>query len=133
MKAELGHIYNKAVNPFSREWTNLDGITFVNLQNREAVWDNLGLAMLKEAVGLGPHCYCIIKSYNVDFENLLMLTLLYLPKEKFCMYPEEETLEGPFLHSPWDTLGRRTCVRPSISISCYLAYLAHKVREVAPM
>ena len=46
-KAELGHIYDKAINPFSGEWTSLDGITFVNLQNRENVWDDLGLAMLK--------------------------------------------------------------------------------------
>ena len=132
-KAELGHMYDKDVNPFSGEWTNLDVTTFVNLQNRENVWDNLGLAMFKEAIGLGPLCYCIIRSYNLDFENLLMLTLLYLPNEKFCMYPKEETLEGPFLHSPWDTLGRRICALPSISINCYLAYLAHKVREVTPM
>ena len=53
-KVELGHTYDKAVNPFLGEWTNLNGITFVNLQNRENVWDNLGLAMLKEAIGLGP-------------------------------------------------------------------------------
>ena len=66
----------------------------------ENVWDNLRLAMLKEAIGLGPHHYCIIHSYNLDFENLLMFTLLYLPKAKFCMYPEEETLGGPFLYSP---------------------------------
>ena len=46
-KVELGHTYNKVVNPFSGEWTNLNEITFVNLQNRENVWDNLGLAMLK--------------------------------------------------------------------------------------
>ena len=79
-KAELGHTYDKAVNPFSGEWTSLNGITFVNLQNRESVWDNLGLAMLKEAMGLGHHHYCIIQSYNLDFENLLMLTSYYLPK-----------------------------------------------------
>ena len=132
-KAELGHIYDKAVNPFSGEWTNLNGITFVNLRNRENVFDNLGLAMFKEAIGLGPYRYCIIRSYNLDFENLLMLTLLYLPRDKLCIYPEEETLEGPFLHSPWDILGRRICNRPSISIELYLAYLAYKVREVAPM
>ena len=133
-KAQLGHTYDKAaVNPFSGEWTSLDGITFVNLQNRENVWDNLGLAMLKEAIGLGPQSYCIIRSYNLDFENLLMLTLLYLPKAKFCMYPEEETLGGPFLYSPWDTMGRRICGRPSISIDCYLVYLAYKVRQIAPM
>ena len=72
----MGHTYDKAVNPVLGEWTNLNGITFVNLRNRENVWDNLGLAMLKEAVALGPHRYCIIHSYNLDFENLLMLTLL---------------------------------------------------------
>ena len=66
-KAELGHIYDKAVNPFSGEWTNVNGITFVNLRNRENVFDNLGLDMFKEAIGLGPYRYCIIRSYNLDF------------------------------------------------------------------
>ena len=33
-KAKLGHIYDEAVKPFSGEWTNLNGITFVNLRNR---------------------------------------------------------------------------------------------------
>ena len=133
MQAKLGHTYNEAVNPYSGAWTNLDGITFVTLRNRENVWDNLGLAMLKEAIGLGPQHYCIIRSYNLDFENLLLLTLLYLPGTKFCMYPEGETLGGPFLHTPWDILGRRICSRPSISIDCYLAYLAHKVRAILPL
>ena len=132
-KAELGHTYDQAINPFLGEWTNFNGITFVNLQNRENVWDNLSLAMLKEAIGIGPQCYCIIPSYNLDFENLFMLTLLYLPKTRFCMYPEDETLGGPFLYTPWDILGRRIFGRSSISIDCYLAYLAHKVRAILPL
>ena len=54
-KAELGHTYDKVVNPFLGEWTSLNGITFVNLQKRENVWDNLGLlAMLKKDGGLWP-------------------------------------------------------------------------------
>ena len=53
-KAELGHTYDQAINPFSREWTNFKWITFVNFQDRENVWDNLGLAMIKEAIGLRP-------------------------------------------------------------------------------
>ena len=105
----MGHTYDKAINPFLGEWTSLNGITFVNLQNRENVWDNLGLAMLKEAIGLGPQCYCIIQSYNFGFENLFMLTLHYLLEINFCMYPEDETLGGPFLYKPWDILGRRIC------------------------
>ena len=89
--------------------------------------------MLKEAIGLGPHRYYIIRSYNLDFENLLMLTLVYLPQEKFCIYHEDETLGGPFLYTPWDTIGRVICGRPSISIDCYLAYLAHRARAVLPL
>ena len=61
MQTELGHTYDQAVNPYSRAWTNLNGITFVTLRNRENVWDNLGLAMLKEAIGLGPQHYYIIQ------------------------------------------------------------------------
>ena len=133
MQAELGHTYNKAINPYSGAWTNLNGITFITLRNRENVWDNLKLAMLKEAIGLGPQHYCIIRSYNLDFESLLLLTLLYLPRTKFCMYPEDETLGGPFLFTPWDNLGRRICTQTSISIDCYLAYLAHKARATLPL
>ena len=97
------------------------------------MWEKLGLVMLKEAIGLGPQRYCIIRSYNLDFENLLMLTLHYLPKIKFCMYPEDETLGGPFLYKPWDILGRRISSRPSISIDCYLSYLVHRARAALPL
>ena len=38
-----------------------------------------------------------------------MLVLHYLPKDKFCMYPEDETLLGPFLHAPWDDIGKSIC------------------------
>ena len=89
--------------------------------------------MLKEAIRLWPRCYFIIQSYNLDFENLLMLTLHYLPKIKFCMYPEDETLGGPFLYTPWDILGKRLCARPSISIDYYLAYVAHIARAALPL
>ena len=53
-KAELRPTYDKAINPFLGEWTNLNKVTFFNLTNKENVWSNLNLAMLKEAVGLGP-------------------------------------------------------------------------------
>ena len=47
-QAELGHTYDKAINPYSRAWTSLNGITSITLQNRENVWHNLGLAMLRK-------------------------------------------------------------------------------------
>ena len=132
-KTELRHTYNKAINPFLGEWTRLNEVTFVNLRNRENVWDNLSLAMLKEAAGLGPQKYCIIQSYNFDFETLLMLTLHYLPREKFCMYPKDESLGGPFLYAPWDILGQRIYTQPNISIDSYLDYLEYRERAALPL
>ena len=133
MKTKLRHIYNKAIDPFLGEWANLNKITFVNLKNRENVWSNLRLAMLKETIRLRPQCYCVIRSYNFDFETLLMLILHYLPREKFCMYPKDKSLGDPFLYAPWNILGQRICTQPTISIDSYLAYLEHRARVALPL
>ena len=129
-KAELKNIYGKAINPFHGEWMTMNQVIFVNLRNKENVLSNLKLAMLKELVRLGPQYYCVIKFYNLDFESLLMLVLHYLPKEKFCICPEDESLRGPFLYKPWKILGQRICNQPTISLKRYLAYLEHQARSI---
>ena len=111
----------------------MNQVMFVNLRNRENVLSNLKLAMLKEIVGPGPLYYCVIRSYNLDFESLLMLVLHYLPKFFFCIYPQNESLGGPFLYAPWDALEQRICTQPAISIDSYLAYLAHRARVALPL
>ena len=103
----------------------MNQVTFVNLRNRENVLSNLKLAMLKEIVGLGPQYYCVIHSHNLDFESFFMLILHYLPKDKFCIYLEDESLRGPFLYEPWKILGQRICTQPTILLERYLAYLEH--------
>ena len=108
----------------------MNQVIFVNLRNKENVLSNLKLAMLKEIVGLGPLYYCVIRSYNLDFESLLMLVLHYLPKDKFCIYPENESLRGPFLYEPWKFWGQMICNRPTISLEGYLAYLEYQARSV---
>ena len=97
--AKVRHTYDKAMDIFLGEWTTVNKFTFVNLRNRKIVWSNLSLATLKEAIGLGPQCYCVVCLYNFDFKALLMLTLHYLPRENFYMYPEDESLGGPFLYA----------------------------------
>ena len=49
------------------------------------------------------------------------------------MYPEDESLGGPFLYAPWDILGQRICTQPTISIDSYLAYLEHRARATLPL
>ena len=108
-KTELRSIYGKVINPFQGEWMTMNQVIFVNLRNRENVLSNLKLVMLKEIVGLGPQYYFVIHSFNLDFESFLMLVLHYLPKDKFCIYSENESLRGPFLYEPWKILGQRIC------------------------
>ena len=123
--------YGKAINPFQGEWTAMNQVIFVNLRNRENVLSNLKLAMLKEIMGLGFQHYYIIQSYNLDFESLFILVSHYLPKDKFCIYPEDESLRGPFLYKPWKILGQRICNQPTISLERYLAYLEHQARSIS--
>ena len=119
--------------PFLGSWKTLDRITFVKLKNQMNVLENLSLATLKEMIGLGPLLYCILRSYNPNFESLLILALCYLPKEKFCIYPNEEVLGGAFLYAPRDDLGQVICNWPTISIDCFLAYLHYRAQEAAPL
>ena len=87
--------------------------------------------MLKEIVGLGPQYYCVIHSLNLDFESFFILVLQYLPKDKFCIYLEDESLRGPFLYEPWKILGQRIYNQSTILLETYLAYLEHKARLVS--
>ena len=101
----------------------------MNLRNRENVLINPKLAMLKESVVLGPQYYYVICSHNLDFESFLMLILHYLPKDKFCIYLEDESLGGPFLYAPWKIFGQRIYTQPTILLERYLAYLEHQARS----
>ena len=130
-KTKLRNAYERALSPHFGKWTTMNEITFVTLRQRQDVLDNISLAVLKEMIGLGPLRYCIVKSYNPEFESLLMLTLHYLPKDKFCMYPEDETLAGPFLHAPWSRWGKELCSWPTIPIEVYITYLALVAKESA--
>ena len=109
----------------------MNQVTFVNLRNRENVLSNLKLAMLKEIVGLGPQYYCVISSHNLDFESFLMHILYYLPKDKFCIYLEDEFLRGSFVYELWKIFGQRICKQPIILLDRYLAYLEHQGRLVS--
>ena len=80
------------MSPYLGAWSTPYKVTFVTLRNLYNVLENIILVTLKETLGLVPMWYCVIQSYNREFESLLMLALHYLPKAKFCICPEDETL-----------------------------------------
>ena len=82
---------------------------------------NLRVAMLKEAAGIGPRRYCVAYHCAPYFYNRLQLLMIYLPFEKMFLYPAQESLEGPFLQEPWLSQSRDLCSRPSITFDEYVA------------
>ena len=62
--------------------------------------DNFRIAMLMEAIGVGPQCYCICFDPSSDTYRKLKLFLYSLQQEKIFIYPIDARLECPFLHEP---------------------------------
>ena len=65
-----------------------------------AFLDNLRIAMLMEAVGVGPQRYCICFDPSPNTYRKLKILLYSLPQEKMFINPVDARLEGPFLHEP---------------------------------
>ena len=83
--------------------------------------DNLKVAILKEAVGLGPSQYCIVHHPGRKFPKRLKTIMFFLPLEKMFLYPAGDTLGGSFLQEPWLSRGRDLASRPSITFTEFLA------------
>ena len=49
--------------------------------------NNIGLAMLKEVVGLGPQRYCLLFNSAPNFYSKLNSIMYFLPQEKMFLYP----------------------------------------------
>ena len=54
--------------------------------------DNLHIAMLMEAVGVGPQCYCIVYDSSPNFYSKLKLIIYSLSHEKMFLYPIDARL-----------------------------------------
>ena len=91
--------------------------------------DNLRIAMLMEAVGLGPQRYCIcfddsdedFSDDHLEYYRRLQLVLYALPQERMFIYPAGGTLRGPFLHEPWLSRARAIQSHPSITAEEFAA------------
>ena len=91
--------------------------------------DNLQIAMLMEAVGVGPQRYSICFDPSLDTYRNLKLVYYSLPQEKMFIYLANATVEGPFLHEPWLSMTRVIQSRPSLTREEYVAnfhtFLSH--------
>ena len=83
--------------------------------------DNLCIATLIEALGVGPQHYCICFDPSPNTYMKLMLLLYSLPQEKMFIYPIDVRLECPFLHEPWLSRARAIQSCPSLTREEYVA------------
>lgn len=92
-------------------WITSQSITRVTVWGQDHVLNNLRLAVIREAMGLGPHHYCIIRSAAPNFESKVLLLARYLPRERLSIRPIGPPLGGPFLQPHWRSLGEEICQR----------------------
>ena len=83
------------------KWRTYRNVVRVTLWGRDHFRNNVRLAMVREAMGLGPRYYCIIRTLYPAFSERVFLLLQFLPHQKMYLYPHFGLpLRGPFNQSP---------------------------------
>ena len=86
-------------------WITRGDVTRITLWGRQHLLNNLRVAIIREAMGLGPKHYCIMTSWDPSFESKLLLLMRYLPEEKMSFYSWGRPLRGPFREPRWQARG----------------------------
>ena len=69
-------------------WKTWQNITRVTVWGREHFGNNVHmLAMVTEALGLGPEYYCVMRTRDEDECPWLFLLVQFLPHQKMCINP----------------------------------------------
>ena len=68
-------------------WKTYRNVTRVTLWGRDHFINDVRLALVVEALDLGPRFYCVMRTPNRDFTERLYLLSQFLPTEKICLYP----------------------------------------------
>ena len=79
------------------KWRSFQGITRVTLWGRDHFRNNIRLAMVLEAMNLGPRYYCVMRTLNPGFSERVFLLAQFIPSAKIYLYPHFGLpLRGPF-------------------------------------
>ena len=82
-------------------WRTWQNITRVTIWGQEHFRNNVRLAMVTEALGLGPEYYCVMRTNAPGFSERVFLLVQFLPHQKVCINPHfGRPLGGPFRRSP---------------------------------
>ena len=121
------------------KWRSHRNIVKVTLWDRDHFRNNVQVAMVCEALGLGPQYYCIMQSTHPGFVEQVLLLIQFLPHSKMCFYPHFGLpLRGPFDQSPCTREIREAmCQRiipfselPLMCLACDSCFCDHVVGEL---
>ena len=68
-------------------WRSHRNLVRVTLWGRDHFRNNVRAAMVREALGLGPQYYCIMRSYHPGFAERVFLLIQFLPHAKMYLHP----------------------------------------------
>lgn len=87
----------QGISTLQNPWRTYRGITRVTMWGREHFRNNIRLAMVKEALGLGPRFYWIERALMHGFSERLFLLAQFIPYRKMYLAPHFGlSLTGPF-------------------------------------
>ena len=83
------------------KWRSYYNIVRVTLWDGGQFRNNVQIAMVCEAMGLGPQYYCIMQSAHPGFAERVILLIQFFPHHKMYFYPNFGLpLRSPFDQSP---------------------------------
>ena len=124
------------------KWRSHCNIVRVTLWSRDHFWNNVQVAIVPKALGLGPQYYCIMRSVHPGFAERVFLLIQFLPQRKMYFYPNFGlSLRGPFDQSPW-TREIRAIIservipfeeRPLMCAACDCSFYNHVMGELVEL
>ena len=123
-------------------WKTSHNITRVTIWGQSHFRNNIRLAIVTEALGLGPQYYCIMRTFPPGFSDRVFLLIQFLPHHKVCIDPCFGTpLGGPFRRSPHareigEAISNRVIPldqRPNVCFPCGTCFYDHAMEGVVDL
>lgn len=123
-------------------WKTRRNITRVTIWGREHFRNNIRLAMVTEALGLGPRYYIVMRTQAPGFSDRVFLLIQFLPHQKVSIYPDFGLpLGGLFGRSPHareigTTISNRRIPvdqRPNVCFHCQTCFCDHMMEDMVDL
>lgn len=123
-------------------WKTRRSITRVTIWGREHFRNNVRLAMVTEALRLGPQYYCVMRTNARGFSERVYLLAQFLPHQKICIYPDFGLPLRGLFSSTLHTTGIGNAItnrripleqRPNVCFHCETCFCDHVMEDIVDL